>query len=69
MRGSSGANSGGGARARTCRTKLLYGIWTRHSRQQRARGASQSVRSDHRMNRRRDPLPPIEQHNGVCAWQ
>jgi hypothetical protein len=66
MRGSSGANIGVGARARTCRWSCytVFGLGTRDS--SGPRGASQSVRPDHGMNQRRDPLPPIEQHNGVC---
>jgi hypothetical protein len=71
MCGSSGTNSGVGARARTCLQSCytISGLGTRESSE--PCGASQSVRPDHGMNRRRDPLPPIEQLNGVCSvmWQ
>jgi hypothetical protein len=67
IRGSSGANSGGGARAHTCRRSCytVSGLGTRDS--SGPYGASQSVRPDHGMNRQRDPLLPIKQHNGVCS--
>jgi hypothetical protein len=69
MHGSSSANSGGGARACTCQRSCytVSGLGTRDN--SGPCGASQSVRPDHGMNRRRDHLPPIEQHNGVCARQ
>jgi hypothetical protein len=52
MRGSSGANSGGGARARTCWRSCytVSGLGTRDD--SGPCGASQSMKPDHGMNRR-----------------
>jgi hypothetical protein len=66
MCGSSAANSRGGARARTCQQSFYTVSRLGTCDNNEPYGASQSLRPDHGMNRRRDPLPPIEQHN-VCA--
>jgi hypothetical protein len=65
IRSSTGVNSGGWVRARTCRWSCytVSGLGTHDS--SGTRGASQLVRPDYGMNWRRDPLPLIEQHNGV----